>query len=57
MSDLNPILVLDRVIGEAQEPFFQAHRPFKTGSKWRELPVDPNLRAAAPQLAAGGPRS
>ncbi len=73
MSNLNPILVLDRVIGEyrdylqsefrakdpklraaleseldqprflAQEPFFQAHRPFKSGSKWRDLPIDPKL--------------
>lgn len=70
---LNPIIVLDRVIGEyraylrsefrakdptlrdalereldqplflAQEPFFQAHRPFKTGAKWLDLPIDPRL--------------
>jgi hypothetical protein len=27
----------------AQEPFFQAHRPFKPGKAWRELPLDPRL--------------
>jgi ATP-dependent helicase YprA (DUF1998 family) len=27
----------------AQEPFFQAHRPFKTGKAWRELPLDVRL--------------
>src|SRR5262245_44086940 len=24
----------------AREPFFQAHRPFRSGKKWRELPLD-----------------
>ena len=73
MSNLNPIIVLDRVISEyrsylqsefrakdpalraalereldqplflAQEPFFQAHRPFKSGAKWRDLPIDVKL--------------
>jgi hypothetical protein len=27
----------------AQEPFFQAHRPFKNGKAWRELPLDARL--------------
>ena len=73
MSNLNPILVLDRVTAEyrsylrsefrakdpalrqalereldqplflAQEPFYQAHRPFKNGARWRDLPIDARL--------------
>jgi len=73
MSNLNPILVLDRVTAEyrsylrsefrakdpalrqalereldqplflAQEPFYQAHRPFKSGARWRDLPIDARL--------------
>ena len=27
----------------AQEPFFQAHRPFKSGRRWRELGLDAAL--------------
>ena len=27
----------------AQEPFFQAYRPFKTGMKWVDLPLDARL--------------
>lgn len=27
----------------AQEPFFQAYRPFKSGKAWRELGLDPKL--------------
>jgi len=27
----------------AQEPFFQAHRPFKSGAQWRDLPIDKKL--------------
>src|SRR5436190_15063484 len=27
----------------AQEPFFQAHRPFKIGKAWRELSLDARL--------------
>jgi hypothetical protein len=27
----------------AQEPFFQAHRPFKSGKAWRDLPIDARL--------------
>lgn len=30
----------------AQEPFFQAHRPFKSGSKWQNLPIDSRLAHA-----------
>jgi replicative superfamily II helicase len=33
----------------AQEPFFQAHRPFKTGKAWRELPLDQRLAQAIEQ--------
>jgi replicative superfamily II helicase len=29
----------------AREPFFQAHRPFRPGKKWRELPIDEKLAA------------
>jgi len=27
----------------AQEPFYQAHRPFKSGTAWRNLPIDARL--------------
>ena len=27
----------------AQEPFYQAHRPYKPGEKWWDLPLDPKL--------------
>ena len=27
----------------AQEPFYQAHRPFKSGKRWRDLPIDVKL--------------
>ena len=33
----------------AQEPFFQAHRPFKTGQRWRDLPIDTKLATALQQ--------
>jgi replicative superfamily II helicase len=29
----------------AQDPFFQAHRPFKPGKKWKALPLDARLAA------------
>ena len=29
----------------ARDPFFQAHRPFKTGAAWRDLGLDPSLAA------------
>ncbi|MBD2358149.1 DEAD/DEAH box helicase [Tolypothrix sp. FACHB-123] len=34
---------LNRPLFLAQEPFFQAHRPFKHGKKWRELPLDAQI--------------
>ena len=34
---------LDRPLFLAQEPFFQAHRPFESGKRWRDLPIDPKL--------------
>lgn len=34
---------LDQPLFLAQEPFFQAHRPFKSGKRWSELPIDPRL--------------
>ena len=27
----------------SQEPFYQAHRPFKEGKKWQKLPIDKKL--------------
>ncbi|MHC4178995.1 MAG: DEAD/DEAH box helicase [Planctomycetota bacterium] len=27
----------------AREPFYQAHRPFKSGKRWRDLPIEPQL--------------
>jgi ATP-dependent helicase YprA (DUF1998 family) len=34
---------LDEPLFLAQEPFFQAHRPFMAGARWRDLPIDPKL--------------
>ncbi len=34
---------LDRPLFLAQEPFFQANRPFRNGRKWRDLPLDAKL--------------
>ena len=34
---------LDQPLFLAQEPFFQAHRPFRSGKRWRELLIDPKL--------------
>ena len=34
---------LDRPLFLAQEPFYQAHRPFRSGKRWRDLPLDPKL--------------
>lgn len=34
---------LERPLFLAQEPFYQAHRPFKLGRQWRDLPIDPKL--------------
>lgn len=37
---------LDRPLFLAQEPFYQAHRPFRLGQCWNELPLDPPLARA-----------
>lgn len=37
---------LDRPLFLAQEPFYQAHRPFRSGSRWDALPLDPALARA-----------
>ena len=44
-SILNEALeqALDQSYFLAQEPFYQAHRPFKNGKKWRDLSLDPKL--------------
>ncbi|MGB3976767.1 MAG: DEAD/DEAH box helicase [bacterium] len=34
---------LDAPLFLAQEPFFQAHRPFRQGKRWQDLPIDPRL--------------
>lgn len=34
---------LDTPLFLAQEPFYQAHRPFKDGIKWHDLPIDSQL--------------
>jgi replicative superfamily II helicase len=34
---------LDAPLFLAQEPFFQAHRPFRHGKQWKDLPIDPKL--------------
>lgn len=40
---------LDRPLFLAQEAFFQAHRPFKSGAPWRELGLDARLAQAMEQ--------
>ena len=37
---------LDRSLFLAQEPFYQAHRPFRAGQPWSQLPLDPALARA-----------
>lgn len=37
---------LDRPLFLAQEPFYQAHRPFRAGQRWSDLPLDPALARA-----------
>ncbi|GAA6620279.1 DEAD/DEAH box helicase [Scytonema sp. NUACC26] len=34
---------IDQPLFLAQEPFYQAHRPFKSGEKWQNLPIDAKL--------------
>ncbi len=49
-SDERLSQVLERALDEpgflAQEPFFQAHRPFKDGRRWRDLGLDAALAKA-----------
>jgi hypothetical protein len=33
----------DRPLFLAREPFYQAHRPFRAGQPWAQLPLDPAL--------------
>ena len=42
---------LDRPRFLAQEPFFQAHRPFRAGRRWRELSIDARLAGVMEQRA------
>ena len=44
---------LDRPRFLAQEAFFQAHRPFRLGDRWRELPIDPRLAQVMERRARG----
>lgn len=37
---------LDRPLFLAQEPFYQAHRPFRAGQPWSQLPIEPALARA-----------
>lgn len=37
---------LDRPLFLAQEPFYQAHRPFRAGDRWDSLPIEPTLAGA-----------
>lgn len=37
---------LDRPLFLAQEPFYQAHRPFRAGHRWDTLPLEPTLAQA-----------
>lgn len=47
---------LDRPLFLVQEPFFQAHRPFKAGAAWADLPLDARL-ATAMEQRTGNPRA
>ena len=40
----------------AQETFYQAHRPFQTGKRWRDLPLDPKL-AGVMEKRSGSPEA
>jgi replicative superfamily II helicase len=42
---------LDEPLFLAQEAFFQAHRPFQSGQRWRDLPIDPKLAQVMTQRA------
>lgn len=43
---------LDQPLFLAQEPFFQAHRPFRAGERWVDLPIDPRLARVMEQRSA-----
>jgi hypothetical protein len=45
---------LDQPLFLAQEPFFQAHRPFRAGQRWTDLPIDPRLGGAGYLQRAAG---
>lgn len=47
---------LDQPLFLAQEPFFQAHRPFKLGQPWHDLPIDAKL-ATVLQQRSGSDRA
>ena len=47
---------LDRPGFLAQEPFYQAHRPFKPGERWADLPLDPLGDFPEDLLVDGGGR-
>ncbi|MFZ4438831.1 MAG: DEAD/DEAH box helicase [Syntrophales bacterium] len=42
---------LDRPLFLAQEPFYQAHRPFRSLTRWDNLPLDPALAVAMQELS------
>lgn len=44
---------LDRRHFLAREPFFQAHRPFRLGKKWRDLPLDAKIAEVMEARAQG----
>lgn len=46
---------LDRPLFLAQEPFYQAHRPFREGRPWSELPLDPQLARVMHERSGGRP--
>jgi len=46
---------LDRRLFLAQEPFFQAHRPFRKGKHWSELGLDPRLARAMAERTRNEP--
>lgn len=45
---------IDSPLFLAQEPFFQAHRPFKQGALWNDLPLDPKLAKVMKDRSGSG---
>ena len=43
---------IDRPLFLAQEPFYQAHRPFRLGKRWKGLPIDVKLASVMETLPA-----